>query len=192
MSAHTLLTGAEIRSYAALDDAALAALPEISRHNALQVTPQEHACGCITVQRVTDRKRGAEPFEMRLAVDCGAADCDRFWPSEAAWYGWIWCPTCRRSAGYNDVRTWQEIITEARPRRCHWQGCNGTVEPMPRMDEVRAAIAAVRVLRYDAPIKMWSAGHVRACQILAELTGEPWSPNYASDTHDRVAGRIKS
>ena len=59
-------------------DEDLAAMPEISRHDEPQVSPQEYECGCVAVTRVTDRdtRRGEQPFEMRLALPCGTASCE--------------------------------------------------------------------------------------------------------------------
>jgi hypothetical protein len=59
-------------------DEDLAAMPEISRHDAPQISPQEYECGCVAVTRITDRDalRGERPFEMRLAIPCGKAICE--------------------------------------------------------------------------------------------------------------------
>jgi hypothetical protein len=65
-----------------IPDDELAAMPEISRHDEPQISPQEYECGCITIVRVTDRNAGwrghrrEQPFEMRLAVSCGSAACE--------------------------------------------------------------------------------------------------------------------
>lgn len=62
-------------------DDILEAMPEVSRHNDPQVSPQEYECGCVTVTRITDRDgrtwRGFDekPFEMRLAIPCEDAAC---------------------------------------------------------------------------------------------------------------------
>jgi hypothetical protein len=65
-----------------IPDDLLAAMPEVSRHNAPQVSPQEYECGCVTITRVTDRNgsswrgRLEAPFEMRLALPCDGAHCE--------------------------------------------------------------------------------------------------------------------
>jgi hypothetical protein len=62
-----------------LSDEELAELPLVSVHNEPQLSPQEYDCGCVTVTRITDRDflRGEQPFEMRLAHQCGSADCEQ-------------------------------------------------------------------------------------------------------------------
>jgi len=63
-------------------DDILETMPEVSRHNDPQVSPQEYECGCVTMTRVTDRNgcswigRLEEPFEMRLALPCDGARCE--------------------------------------------------------------------------------------------------------------------
>ena len=60
-------------------DEDLAAMPEISRHDWPQISPQEYECGCVAVTRITDRdgRAGERPFEMRLALPCDAlAACE--------------------------------------------------------------------------------------------------------------------
>jgi len=59
-------------------DEDLVAMPEISRHDDPQISPQEYECGCVAVTRITDRdaRRGEQPFEMRLALPCGREDCE--------------------------------------------------------------------------------------------------------------------
>src|SRR4029077_6656562 len=76
-------------------DEDLAAMPEISRHDKPQDSPQEYDCGCVAVTRVTDRDTrcgerpfemrlatardracGRKPFERRLAIACGTASCE--------------------------------------------------------------------------------------------------------------------
>jgi hypothetical protein len=59
-------------------DEDLAAMPEISRHDEPQVSPQEYECGCVAVTRITDRdsRLGEQPFEMRLALPCGRVNCE--------------------------------------------------------------------------------------------------------------------
>lgn len=58
------------------------AMPEVSRHNEPQVSPQEYECGCVAITRITDRDcrtwRGFDekPFEMRLAMPCNGATCE--------------------------------------------------------------------------------------------------------------------
>jgi hypothetical protein len=58
------------------------AMPEVSRHNEPQVSPQEYECGCVAMTRITDRNgaswrgRLEEPFEMRLAIPCDGARCE--------------------------------------------------------------------------------------------------------------------
>lgn len=59
-------------------DDLLETMPEVSRHNAPQDSPQEYQCGCVTVTRITDRdcrERDSRPFEMRLALTCAGAKC---------------------------------------------------------------------------------------------------------------------
>jgi hypothetical protein len=60
-------------------DEILEAMPEISRHNRPQPSPQEFDCGCVAVVRVTDRdvRYDEEPFEMRLALPCDGTKCSR-------------------------------------------------------------------------------------------------------------------
>ena len=59
-------------------DNILEAMPEVSRHNAPQDSPQEYACGCVTTTRITDRdyRYDEKPFEMRLALPCNEAGCE--------------------------------------------------------------------------------------------------------------------
>jgi hypothetical protein len=59
-------------------DEDLAVMPEISRHDEPQISPQEYECGCVAITRITDReaRRGERPFEMRLALPCGTANCE--------------------------------------------------------------------------------------------------------------------
>jgi hypothetical protein len=63
-------------------DNILEAMPEISRHNDPQVSPQQYACGCVAMTRITDRNscswlgRLEEPFEMRLAIPCDGTACE--------------------------------------------------------------------------------------------------------------------
>ncbi len=57
-------------------DNILEALPEVSRDNYPQDSPQEYECGCVTVVRVTDRNPGEKPFEMRLALLCKSDTCE--------------------------------------------------------------------------------------------------------------------
>jgi len=59
-------------------DHVLEMMPEVSRHNHPQDSPQEYTCGCVTVTRITDRdyRYNEEPFEMRLAISCGRAACE--------------------------------------------------------------------------------------------------------------------
>ena len=62
-------------------DDVLEAMPEVSRHNDPQISPQEYECGCVAMTRITDRDcrtwRGynEKPFEMRLALPCDGAAC---------------------------------------------------------------------------------------------------------------------
>jgi len=60
-----------------IPDDILAAMPEISRHNEPQDSPQEYPCGCVAVTHITDRdyRRHEEPFEMRLALPCDEIVC---------------------------------------------------------------------------------------------------------------------
>lgn len=66
-----------LRHWRSLSDEALAALPEVSRHDVPQGSPQEYGCGCLTVTRLTDCDAGRDerPFEMRLIVPCGTPAC---------------------------------------------------------------------------------------------------------------------
>lgn len=65
-----------------IPDEILEAMPEVSRHNDPQISPQEYECGCVTVTRVTDRNGctwlgyDEKPFEMRLALPCDNAICE--------------------------------------------------------------------------------------------------------------------
>ncbi len=72
------LTDHETRWSFTLPDERLARLPLVSTHDHPQIGPQEYACGCVTVVRVTDRdvRRGERPFEMRLARSCGTCGTD--------------------------------------------------------------------------------------------------------------------
>lgn len=67
-----------VRWWWAIPDEVLVTMPEISRHDNPQVSPQEYDCGCVAVTRITDReaRRGEKPFEMRLAVPCGKDGCE--------------------------------------------------------------------------------------------------------------------
>ncbi len=64
-------------------DDILEALPEVSRSNDPQVSPQEYECGCVTMLRITDRDgrtwlgHDEKPFEMRLVQPCDGAACTR-------------------------------------------------------------------------------------------------------------------
>jgi hypothetical protein len=69
-----------LRHWWAMSNEDLAALPEVSRHDAPQVSPQEYDCGCVTVTRVTDRTE--RPFEMRLVAPCGTPSCHVKTPQE--------------------------------------------------------------------------------------------------------------
>lgn len=66
-----------VRTCAVPDDM-LEALPEISRHNEPQDTPQEYDCGCVAMTRITDReyRHDEKPFEMRLAIPCSEERCE--------------------------------------------------------------------------------------------------------------------
>jgi hypothetical protein len=63
-------------------DDILEAMPEVSRHNDPQISPQEYECGCVAMTRITDRNscswlgRLEEPFEMRLAIPCNDKACE--------------------------------------------------------------------------------------------------------------------
>lgn len=63
-------------------DDLLAAMPEVSRHDDPQVSPQEYECGCVAITRVTDRNGcswlgpAEQPFEMRLALPCDGDACE--------------------------------------------------------------------------------------------------------------------
>jgi hypothetical protein len=71
-----------IRSGYLIRDEDLEAMPEISRHDEPQISPQEYECGCVAVTRITDREawregRHERPFEMRLALPCATpATCE--------------------------------------------------------------------------------------------------------------------
>jgi hypothetical protein len=67
-----------------IPDDILEAMPEVSRHNEPQVSPQEYECGCVTVTRITDRdyRYDEKPFEMRLARSCGSESCQRTHPPD--------------------------------------------------------------------------------------------------------------
>lgn len=58
-------------------DNILEAMPEVSRHNEPQDSPQEYECGCVVVTRITDRdtRHKEYPFEMRLAMPCDSSAC---------------------------------------------------------------------------------------------------------------------
>lgn len=58
-------------------DNILEAMPEVSRHNSPQESPQEYECGCVAITRITDRdyRYKEEPFEMRLAIPCQDRRC---------------------------------------------------------------------------------------------------------------------
>jgi len=58
-------------------DDILEEMPEVSRHNSPQDSPQEYECGCVTITRITDReyRYNEKPFEMRLAIPCEGAAC---------------------------------------------------------------------------------------------------------------------
>jgi hypothetical protein len=60
-------------------DDILEAMPEVSRHNKPQLSPQEYECGCVAMTRITDRdsRHKEEPFEMRLALPCDGTSCTR-------------------------------------------------------------------------------------------------------------------
>lgn len=66
---------------AQVPDNILEALPEVSRHNSPQISPQEYECGCVTMTRITDRDgrtwlgHDEKPFEMRLVLSCESANC---------------------------------------------------------------------------------------------------------------------
>jgi hypothetical protein len=59
-------------------DDILEAMPEVSRHNAPQDSPQEHECGCVAITQITDRdyRHNEKPFEMRLAIPCDGTACE--------------------------------------------------------------------------------------------------------------------
>lgn len=61
-----------------IPDDILETMPEVSRHNQPQDSPQEYECGCVTVTRITDRdyRHNEDPFEMRLAIPCAGATCE--------------------------------------------------------------------------------------------------------------------
>lgn len=53
----------------------LEAMPEVSRDDMPQDSPQEYECGCVTTIHVTSRNTRQKPFEMRLAILCKNAAC---------------------------------------------------------------------------------------------------------------------
>jgi hypothetical protein len=63
-------------------DDILEAMPEVSRHSAPQISPQEYECGCVAMTRITDRDgrtwlgHDEKPFEMRLALPCDGEHCE--------------------------------------------------------------------------------------------------------------------
>lgn len=64
-------------------DKILEAMPEVSRHNDPQVSPQQYECGCVAMTRITDRDCRTwlgcdeKPFELRLALPCdGGPACE--------------------------------------------------------------------------------------------------------------------
>ncbi|MSX02941.1 MAG: hypothetical protein F2813_07250 [Actinobacteria bacterium] len=63
-------------------DDILQSMPEVSRYNEPQVSPQEYECGCVAITRITDRDcrtwlgHDEKPFEMRLAMPCEGAACE--------------------------------------------------------------------------------------------------------------------
>jgi len=59
-------------------DDILGVMPEVSRDNDPQISPQEYECGCVAITRVTDReyRYHEEPFEMRLAIPCDGTTCE--------------------------------------------------------------------------------------------------------------------
>jgi len=63
-------------------DDILEAMPEVSRHNDPQISPQEYECGCVAMTRITDRDCRTwlgyddKPFEMRLAIPCDGTTCE--------------------------------------------------------------------------------------------------------------------
>lgn len=65
-----------------IPDEILEAMPEVSRSNDPQISPQAYECGCVAVLRITDRDgrtwcgHDEKPFEMRLAVPCDGASCE--------------------------------------------------------------------------------------------------------------------
>jgi hypothetical protein len=70
-----------MRSLAAtgqVPDDILETMPEVSRHNHPQDSPQEYQCGCVVITRITDRdyRNNEQPFEMRLAIPCTGAACE--------------------------------------------------------------------------------------------------------------------
>jgi len=65
-----------------IPDDILEALPELSRHDVPQLSPQEYECGCVAITHVTDRDgrtwlgHDEKPFEMRLALPCDGTACE--------------------------------------------------------------------------------------------------------------------
>jgi hypothetical protein len=64
-----------------IPDDILEAMPEVSRDNDPQISPQEYECGCVAVTRITDRDGRTwhgydeKPFDMRLAIPCEGTTC---------------------------------------------------------------------------------------------------------------------
>jgi hypothetical protein len=59
-------------------DDILETMPEVSRHNEPQISPQEYDCGCVAITRITDRdyRHDEKPFEIHLAIPCKGACCE--------------------------------------------------------------------------------------------------------------------
>lgn len=83
-----------------IPDEILAGLIEVSRHEDPQPSPQEYECGCVTVERITDRdaydRRRSLPWEMRLARPCArlerAPGCELYalrMKHERPWCYWV-------------------------------------------------------------------------------------------------------
>lgn len=94
-----MITDAQIAQYWRIPDGVLAELIEVSRHDRPQESPQEYECGCVTVERITDRDcrdRDALPWEMRLARPCAPLErapiCELYalrMKRERPWCYWV-------------------------------------------------------------------------------------------------------
>lgn len=67
-----------LASTARVPEDILETMPEVSRSNKPQDSPQEYECGCVAITRITDRdyRDNEKPFEMRLAIPCSGTACE--------------------------------------------------------------------------------------------------------------------